>query len=165
MNITWIWTAFMENPLLLGLSSAIVILFLFLLILLIALCRVSKKVKRMNRNAKNGNLAASIEMYYDKVSALMEKTDHVSKRFEIYEKQNALSLRRTGLVHFNAFGGISGNMSFALAIINDSGDGFILTSLFGHEGSNIYLREVKSGKPTIAISEEEQEALAMALKQ
>ncbi len=165
MDIMWIWTMLLENPLFLGLAAAVLVLFLLWIILLIVLCRVSKKVKRINRNAKNGNLGATVEMYYDKVSALMDQVEQVSNRFETYEKQNALSLRRTGIVHFNAFSGISGNMSFALAIINDSADGFILTSLFGHEGSNIYLREIKNGKPTIMISEEEQQALSLALNQ
>lgn len=160
-NIMALCMAFISDPIVI----ALFVLSVLVLILLIVVCCIGKKVKRINRNAKNGNLAQTIELYYDKVNGLMDQVDNVSNRFEIYEKQNAASLRRTGIVHFNAFHNISGNMSFALAIVNDKGDGMILTSLFGHEGSNIYLREVKDGKPSIAVSEEEQQALSIALRQ
>lgn len=165
MGIWEIWLSLISDPILIALSSAVLLLILLTLILLISLCRVNKKVKRINRNAKNGNLAGAIEMYYDKIDTLMSKVDDVSERFGVYERQTATSLRKTGIVYFNAFGGISGNMSFALAALSDDGNGFILTSLFGHEGSNIYIREIKNGKPMIAISEEEEKALLIALNQ
>lgn len=123
-----------------------------------------RRLKKISRNSKNGNLGAAIEMYYDKVEALTDDIRDMSQRFTVYEQQNALSFKKSGIVHFNAFGDISGKLSFSLALLNDKNDGIILTSLYGHETSNIYLREVKAGTPSVTISEEELQALEQAVR-
>ena len=53
-------------------------------------------------------------------------------------------------------------MSFSLTLIDDCGDGFIITSLYGHNSNNTYVRKVQSGEASVKLLKEEEESLEMA---
>ena len=60
---------------------------------------------------------------------------------------------------FDAFDDVTGKLSFALAILNNNNDGIILTSLYGHNSCNTYVREVVNGETPVKLLEEEKTAL------
>ncbi|HHX77214.1 MAG TPA: DUF4446 family protein, partial [Firmicutes bacterium] len=73
------------------------------------------------------------------------------------------SISRAGLVRFNAFNDISSDLSFALALLSREGNGFIITSLYSREDTRVFIKSVQEGRATNRLSEEEENALAMAL--
>lgn len=66
------------------------------------------------------------------------------------------------VVHFDAFDGQSRELSFALCMLDNFHNGIILTSIYGNDGSNVYLKEVVSGKAREELSEAEDSALNKA---
>ena len=56
-----------------------------------------------------------------------------------------------------------GNMSFALTLLNDANDGFILNTIHNRAGCHVYMKEIKNGECNIALAEEEKISLEMAL--
>lgn len=78
--------------------------------------------------------------------------------------ENPHSLRKVGIVKYDAFPGITGSYSFSTAILDGENSGIILTSLFGHETCSTYLREVRNGKTSVPLSKEEQTALIRAVE-
>lgn len=76
--------------------------------------------------------------------------------------KNRNNFQKIGLVKFNPFDDAGGNMSFALAILNDHDDGMIISSLHGREGTRIYAKPVKAGSSTHKLTDEETEAIAKA---
>ena len=68
-----------------------------------------------------------------------------------------------GLVRFNPYADAGGDQSFALAVVNEHKNGFVLSSLFHRDGTRIYAKPLASGKSTYALSAEEQEAIEQAL--
>ena len=87
----------------------------------------------------------------------------MSERIESCEKKNNMSLSKIGIEHFDAFDDVRGNQSFALAVLNQYNDGFIITSLYGSASSNTYVRSIKEGKSEIKLLDEEQSALTKAM--
>ena len=75
------------------------------------------------------------------------------------ENDSNISLKKIGLVNFDAFDDVTGKLSFALAILNNNNDGIILTSLYGHNSCNTYVREVVNGETPVKLLEEEKTAL------
>lgn len=66
------------------------------------------------------------------------------------------------VVHFDAFEGQSRELSFALCMLDNFHNGIILTSLYGNDGSNVYLKEIVNGSCKGELSEAESKALNKA---
>lgn len=71
--------------------------------------------------------------------------------------------QKTGLVKYNAFKGMGGNLSFAIALLDDNNTGFILNSVHSREGCYLYMKDVIEGKTEVLLGSEEKEALEQAL--
>ena len=67
-----------------------------------------------------------------------------------------------GLVRFNPFPDTGGNQSFALALLDESDDGFVVSSLHSRTGTRIYAKAVVGGKADTSLSTEENEAIDQA---
>jgi hypothetical protein len=72
------------------------------------------------------------------------------------------ALTHFGLVRFDAFDDTGGHQSFALALIDDDGDGLVLTSLHSRQTTRLYIKGVRRGVPDAPLSSEEVRALHSA---
>ena len=66
--------------------------------------------------------------------------------------------------NFDAYDDVTGKLSFALTVLNSNNDGFIITSLYGHNSCNTYVREVRGGETSIKLLDEEKYSLETAKK-
>jgi len=73
------------------------------------------------------------------------------------------SLRNVALVRFDAFDDMSGRLSFALALLDDAGNGVTLTSIAGGTESRLYAKGVSAGEGEHELSPEEAQAVTAAL--
>jgi hypothetical protein len=73
------------------------------------------------------------------------------------------AVQHVGLKRFNAEEGVGGNLSFALALLDARNHGMMITSMYSLQSCRIFLRGIVNGKAEMPLTEEEQEALAMAL--
>ena len=73
------------------------------------------------------------------------------------------SYQKFGMVKYNAFKGMGGNLSFALALLDLNNTGFILNSVHSREGCYLYIKSVEKGETDIGLGNEEKEALEQAL--
>lgn len=73
----------------------------------------------------------------------------------------ATALRHVSVVRYDAFGDVSGRQSFTAAILDDHGDGLVITSLHARTESRTYLKGVNAGAGS-DLSPEEREAVAHA---
>ncbi|MCS7224393.1 MAG: DUF4446 family protein [Armatimonadetes bacterium] len=72
-------------------------------------------------------------------------------------------LRRVGLVRFDAFSDVAGEQSFAVALLDDNGDGVVVTSLSGRNESRCYAKPIRNLSSSYRLSEEETEAIKKAM--
>lgn len=73
------------------------------------------------------------------------------------------SYQKFGMVKYNAFKGMGGNLSFAFALLDMNNTGFILNSVHSREGCYLYIKMVEKGETDIVLGSEEKEALEQAL--
>jgi hypothetical protein len=66
-------------------------------------------------------------------------------------------------VRYNPFEDTGGNQSFALAIVDAGGDGFVVSSLHARQGTRVYAKGVVKGSAETSLSDEEAAALQQAL--
>ena len=79
------------------------------------------------------------------------------------ESTQRRALQRIGIVRFNPFEDTGGNQSFALAMLDAQGNGLIVTSLHSRGGTRVYGKPITGGRAEAALSQEESEALRLAL--
>ena len=74
------------------------------------------------------------------------------------------TFQKVGLVKYDAFNEMGGKLSFSLALLNASNDGFVLNAVHSREGCYTYIKEIIDGNSIIVLAQEEQEALNMAME-
>jgi hypothetical protein len=93
------------------------------------------------------------------------ETSDKEKRHQINEIYNNLQTvyQKTGLVKYDAFREMSGELSYALALLDKKNNGVLINSMYSREGCYSYVKEIVDGKSSINLSEEEEEALKSAV--
>jgi len=72
------------------------------------------------------------------------------------------SLRHVAVVRYDAFGDMGGRLSFSAAIVDDRGDGLVISSIHARGESRTYAKGIVEGHSEVTLSPEEQQALAAA---
>jgi Protein of unknown function (DUF4446) len=72
------------------------------------------------------------------------------------------ALRHLGLVRYDAFGDVGGRQSWSLALLDDAGNGVVLTAIHGRSEARSYAKSVSEWKSELPMSPEEQDAVASA---
>jgi hypothetical protein len=94
----------------------------------------------------------------------LKSQDRANKdKIRINNKNMRVSFQKFGVVRYNAFKGMGGNLSFAFALLDYTNTGFILNSVHNREGCYLYLKTVDRGQTEIMLGNEEKEALEQAL--
>ncbi|MDY3971815.1 MAG: DUF4446 family protein [Clostridia bacterium] len=150
-------------------SNTLLFIALAIMMILIIICFIlnavnSSKISTIMDYSDDGDIIGALKDYYDKVDDLSKTVNDTSdavlmSRLANCENDSNISLKKIGLVNFDAFDDVTGKLSFALAILNNNNDGIILTSLYGHNSCNTYVREVVNGETPVKLLEEEKTAL------
>lgn len=74
----------------------------------------------------------------------------------------ASALRHVAVVRYDAFGDMGGHLSWSFALLDDRGDGVVLTSIHGRSDSRTYAKNVSGWKASQQLSPEEDEAIGLA---
>lgn len=74
----------------------------------------------------------------------------------------AQALRHVAVVRYDAFGDMGGRLSFSAALVDDSGDGLVMSSIHGRGESRTYAKAVVGGDADATLTPEEHQALAAA---
>ena len=73
------------------------------------------------------------------------------------------AVRHVGLVRYDAFEDVGGRLSFSCALLDDRGNGVVVTSINGRQDTRVYAKPVNDAKSAYNLSVEEEEAIRQAL--
>ncbi len=74
----------------------------------------------------------------------------------------AAALRHVSVVRYDAFGDMGGRFSFSAALLDDAGDGLVITSIHARSETRTYLKGLSAGDSDITLSPEELQAVRLA---
>jgi hypothetical protein len=142
-----------------------VVLILFLLLLAVArrTRRIDTRLAGLTRGAGGHDLEAVLDAHLDKVYAVARELDELTARAAVLEAAQRRAFQRAGLVRFNPFEETGGNQSFALALLDAAGNGWVLSSLHARSGTRVYAKAIKAGRADAALSDEESAAIGQAM--
>lgn len=91
-------------------------------------------------------------------------TDVEGLRSEVHalRVEAAEALRHLAVVRYDAFGDMGGHLSWSLALLDDRGNGVVLTSIHGRSEARTYAKNVDAWSCEQALSPEEEEAISLA---
>ena len=146
-----------------GLVILVVLLLILAIITMTKLRRLDRKYDYFMRG-KDAETLEDISM--DEIDELRDlRAEDRSNKDSIrtLNRNFRASFQKYGIVKYNAFKGMGGNLSFALAVLDYTNSGFVMNCVHSREGCYLYIKEVDMGQTDIVLGNEEQEALEQAL--
>lgn len=150
---------------LIGMAAVLLIL---LILIIVALCKLKKLNRKFDRFMR-GKDAESLE---DTILSCIEKNEQIDQMNQLLREDNIglrknqrITYQKMGMVKYNAFREMSGDLSYALALLDQEENGFIINSVYAKEGGYSYIKEIVKGESSILLSEEEKAALEKAKSQ
>ncbi len=158
------YLGFDSDYIIIGLAAFAIIL---LILIIVNMAQTSKLKKKYNKfmSGKNAkSLEDTLIKRLDQVDSLMEANNANEKSIKKLFTNMKFTFQKVGLVKYDAFNEMGGKLSFSLALLNQTNDGFVLNAVHSREGCYTYIKEIVDGNSIIVLSEEEQEALKMAME-
>jgi hypothetical protein len=142
---------------------AVAAVFLLLAVIWLArrVGRLEARIRRLTRG-EDGDFGDVLGAHLDRVYQLRREVERLGARTERLESGAPRAFQRVGLVRFNPFEDTGGNQSFALALLDGEGSGWVLSSLHARAGTRIYAKSIRAGRADAALSEEEAAAIKQA---
>lgn len=139
--------------------SILVFFSLAVLVGIFWIVKTEKRLKKFFLGKKANDLEDTILSMKEEISKLESaKEKNETEISELREKLKK-SIRGLETVRFNPFPDQGGNQSFAVGMLNEDGDGVVISSLYGRERMSIFAKPVKKGKSDYKLTTEEEKAL------
>ncbi len=139
------------------------------LVALVLAAVAALRLRRMRRQlviARGDNqetdLIGALEAARRQVDGIDRRIDAVVVALEEQADLRRLALQRFGLVRYDAFEEMGGQLSFSAAFLDDRGDGIVITSINGRTETRTYAKPLRNLDSEHNLSEEERRAISMA---
>lgn len=154
MPLTW-W-----GILILGILSIICIV--LILSLYQQLKRFKKSYLALQTFAEGNSLDQYLREYLEEVKKIRQGLEMNEKRVERIGEKLRSSVDRVELIRYNAFEKMGSDLSFSIALLNQEGNGVVLSSINNREESRVYAKPISSGESSYHLSEEEKQVIQKA---
>lgn len=147
-----------------GLAAAVLLLFILCIVLFVNLNKQKKRYDFfMGTNRKpTYSLEAKLESYYSVSKGIAEKYAKLLDMVTDMDKTMKSNIQKVGLIRYNPFDEMGGNLCFALALLDGSDNGVVLNGIHSRTGSFTYAKPIEMGVSTYMLSDEEIKAVEMA---
>jgi hypothetical protein len=126
--------------------------------------RTEAECDLLTRGTQGKNFVEIVNDNIDQVEALLKEVDGLSEQYGAVLRRMAGAVQHVGVVRFDAFRDMGGLMSFAVALLDDRGNGIVMSSIYGRSESRTYTKPVVERGSTYELSPEEKEAIRLAMQ-
>ena len=151
----------------LGVMAGMTILLIVVFFLLILMMKKVKLLSRSYKDFMRGKDAESLEEVilerFNEIDDLKIAKGENRKRIDDITQNLLLTYQKIGIVKYDAFHEMGGKLSFALALLDKSNNGFVMNSMHNRESCYTYIKEIIDGKSYITLSDEEKKAVDTAI--
>jgi hypothetical protein len=140
------------------------ILSFFIILILFWILIIEIRLKKIFSGFKAKNAEVLISEVTKKTKELEENKKRVDEKISIIERRLDQSIRCIETIRFNPFPEVGGNQSFAISLLNDEGNGVIISSLYARDRMSLFAKPIKEGKSEFELTKEEKSVLKKTLK-
>jgi len=141
----------------------------FSVLALLVVVALAVQVGRLRRaydglvaGAEGSSFVSAVGRQTAAAAALRDDVQQLRDELAAARADTAGGLRRAAVVRYDAFGDLGGALSFSVALLDDAGDGLVLTCINGRSETRTYAKGITGGTGDVALSPEEQEAVEQA---
>jgi hypothetical protein len=142
-------------------GAAAVIAFLVSIALAFRLRRIRKEYSVLLGDG-DSDLVGAVSAAIRRIDDMGQRVDGVAAANQKIAEIGRLALQKFHLVRYDAFDDMGGRLSFSAAVLDDHGDGVVITSINGRTETRTYAKPVRNLESDHNLSEEERAAIAGA---
>jgi hypothetical protein len=98
-----------------------------------------------------------------RIDDLHRAVDEVAAGLSRIDKRVDACLSHTSIVRYDAYEDAGGHQSASMAFLDAARSGVVVSAIQGRDYARIYVKELDRGRPSLALSPEEQEAVDRAM--
>src|ERR671931_155561 len=98
-----------------------------------------------------------------RIDDLHRAVDEVAAGLVRVDRRIDDAVTNTSIVRYNAYEDTGGHQSASLAMLDAARSGVVVSAIQGRDYARIYVKELDRGRPSVALSPEEQEAVERAM--
>lgn len=110
----------------------------------------------------NRSIEEVMNNYMKMVNNVNEDNKIIKANILNIERQLNMCTQNVGIVRYNAFDDVGSELSFAIAMLDNEDNGFVINSIYGRTSSNVYAKTIENGTSKVTLSEEEIKAVNKA---
>lgn len=150
---------------LIGFLVLILILFILNIIALVKLSKWKKKYESfmLGKNAKS--MEKEIRNLFTDIEFLKNSVSSNKKEIRLIYRRLKTTYQKLGIVKYDAFNQMGGQLSFALALLDENDNGFVMNSVHSSDGSYCYTKVIQNGECELSLGDEEAKAIRMAMEE
>ncbi len=149
-----------------GMIVLIVLLLVLVFLLALQISKANRMKRRLDRfvlGRDGKSLEEEIAQLFEDNKLLKESTVKNRKDIRNLYKNMEKTFQKMGIVKYDAFQQMGGQLSFSLVLLDEKNNGFIINSVHSTDGCYSYTKEIKNGQSPLFLGKEEAEALAIAM--
>jgi hypothetical protein len=98
-----------------------------------------------------------------RIDDLHRAVDEIAAGLSRVDRRIDGAVSKTSLVRYDAYEGTGGHQSASIALLNAARTGVVVSAIQDRDYARIYVKELDHGRPSAALSAEEQEAVERAM--
>jgi Protein of unknown function (DUF4446) len=98
-----------------------------------------------------------------RIDDLHRAVDEVAGGLVRVDRRVDESITNTSIVRYDAYENTGGHQSASFAFLDSGRSGVVISAIQGRDYARIYVKELDHGRPSVALSPEEQEAVERAM--
>ena len=157
---------FIETHIVMVLAAVLILTVIMTFAFLLAMLEVRRLKNKFDRfmrpNSKNHNLEMQLTEYLEEVREIKSKNDGMFEDIEDIKRVLKTGIQKIGIVKYNTLEEIGGELSYAIALLDQNDSGIVLNSLYYRDGCYTYAKQIIAGDCLTPLSEEEHQAIKAA---
>jgi hypothetical protein len=141
----------------------LVLLFIWVGLISYNLGLIRRSQRILTRGMTDNTLQEILAQHFVRVDGLEDRIANNERNIDILHNNELEAIQRVGMIRYDAFSDMGGELSFALALLNDHGDGIVISTITGRADNRTYAKHVRGGRPAIQPSAEETAAIKQAM--
>lgn len=142
----------------------IIVLLVWSIVSTSKLCKLRKRFDKFSGGKDARSLEKEIGKMFEDNNYIKEQTDKNRRDIKDIYRTLESTFQKVGLIKYDAYSQMGGKLSFALALLDENDNGFIINSIHGTDGCYVYTKEITAGICNISLGTEEEEALKTAMQ-
>jgi hypothetical protein len=144
-------------------AAALAVIALLLAIAFFVQLRQVRRAQKVMIGSSTDDLVDFAVSLQGRIDDLHRAVDEIAAGLSRIDKRVDACLSHTSIVRYDAYEDAGGHQSASLAFLDAARSGVVVSAIQGRDYARIYVKELDRGRPSVALSPEEQQAVERAM--